>query len=183
MAKPGDIRDGEIRLGFDPADRAKAGVTFIGTIRSDWAPGSAPRNLTQARASGGGGARIELDPAYAPGLTGLRAGDRIWVLYWMDRGRRDLIVQAPRHRPDLRGTFALRSPVRPNPIAMAAVRITALDSRTGVIGIDATDAFDGTPVVDIKPWMAGIDVPPDPDGGPEDRPDGGPEDGPENTGA
>ncbi|TDE37381.1 TrmO family methyltransferase domain-containing protein [Antarcticimicrobium sediminis] len=155
------IREGEEKLHFDPDDRVQAGVTFVGHIRSDWAPGSAPRNLTQARAEGGGNARIELDPVYARGLAGLELGQAIWVLYWMDRGRRDLIVQAPHHRPDPCGVFSLRSPVRPNPIAMAAVRITALDAVTGVIGIDALDAFDMTPVVDIKPWHAGIDIPPE----------------------
>ena len=57
--------------------------------------------------------------------------------------------------------FTLRSPVRPNPVAMAAVTITSLDMQAGVIGIDATDAFDMTPVIDIKPWMGGIDIPPE----------------------
>jgi len=161
MAEEREIRAGEERLGFDPGDRVQAGVAFIGHIRSDWARGTAPRNLTQARERGGGRARIELDPAYARGLTGLTVGQAIWVLYWMDRGRRDLIVQAPQHRPEPTGVFNLRSPARPNPIAMAAVRITALDLEAGVIGIDATDAFDLTPVVDIKPWLDGIDVPPE----------------------
>lgn len=161
MADQDDIREGEERLDFDPGARAQAGVTFIGHIRSDWARGTAPRNLRQSRERGGGSARIELDPTYARGLSGLKVGQPIWVLYWMDRGRRDLIVQAPRHSPEPRGTFALRSPARPNPVAMAAVRITALDMEKGVIGIDATDAFDMTPVVDIKPWLDSIDVPPE----------------------
>jgi len=161
MTEEKAIRDGEEQLHFDPADRGQAEVTFIGHIRSDWARGSAPRNLTEARALGGGNARIELDPVYARGLAGLEVGRSIWVLYWMDRGRRDLIVQAPHHRPDPRGVFSLRSPVRPNPVAMAAVRITDLDAVRGVIEIDATDAFDMTPVVDIKPWHDGIDIPPE----------------------
>jgi tRNA-Thr(GGU) m(6)t(6)A37 methyltransferase TsaA len=154
------IRDGEVRLDFDPAKRAQDGVAFIGRIRSDWEKGTAPRNLTRARELGGGNARIELDAAYVPGLQGLEPGRAVWVLYWMDRGRRDLILQAPRHSGQPRGVFTLRSPVRPNPVAMAAVRITSLDPVTGVIGIDAIDAFDGTPVIDIKPWMESIDIPP-----------------------
>ena len=153
-------RPGESPLGFDPADRAMAGVTFIGRIRSDWSRGNSPRNLTQAREAGGGNARIELNPEYLAGLTGLEVARAIWVLYWMDQSRRDLIVQAPRHPDGPRGVFVLRSPARPNPVAMAAVRITALDLETGVISIDAIDAFDGTPVVDIKPWIEGIDIPP-----------------------
>ncbi|MDK3020221.1 tRNA (N6-threonylcarbamoyladenosine(37)-N6)-methyltransferase TrmO [Pseudodonghicola flavimaris] len=153
-------RPGEERLGHDPAAQVDAGVTFIGRLRSGWARGTAPRNLTQARASGEGAARIELAAPYRRGLAGLEPGQCIWVLYWMDQSRRDLIVQAPRHGSGPRGTFALRSPARPNPVAMAAVRITDLDPEAGVIGIDAIDAFDGTPVIDIKPWLDGIDIPP-----------------------
>ncbi len=160
MAQGRDIREGEIQLDFDPAQQTEEGVAFIGHIRSDWSRGNSPRNLTPARESGGGNARIELKPGYAAGLRGLEVGRRIWVLYWMDRGRRDLIIQAPGHTPEPRGVFSLRSPVRPNPIAMAAVIITSIDHDSGVIGIDATDAFDRTPVVDIKPWIAAIDVPP-----------------------
>jgi tRNA-Thr(GGU) m(6)t(6)A37 methyltransferase TsaA len=160
MVEARDIREGEIQLGFDPAEQIEAGVTFIGHIRSDWSRGNSPRNITQGREAGGGNARIEMGPGYSAGLQGLDIGRSIWVLYWMDRGRRDLIVQSPQHSPESRGVFALRSPVRPNPIAMAAVIITSIDHETGIIGIDATDAFDRTPVVDIKPWVAGIDVPP-----------------------
>ncbi|MFC6638863.1 tRNA (N6-threonylcarbamoyladenosine(37)-N6)-methyltransferase TrmO [Sulfitobacter sp. JBTF-M27] len=160
MVEDRDHREGEIRLGFDPADRANAGVTFVGFIRSDWSRGKSPRNITQGREAGGGNARIELAPDYLPGLQGLDVGQPIWVIYWMDRGERDLIVQYPRHSPEPRGVFALRSPVRPNPIAMAAVIITSIDNDAGIIGIDTTDAFDRTPVLDIKPWIAGIDVPP-----------------------
>jgi tRNA-Thr(GGU) m(6)t(6)A37 methyltransferase TsaA len=160
MTKNREASEGEIALGFDPAQGIEAGVTFIGYIRSDWSRGDSPRNLTQARDAGGGNARIELDAAYAEGLHGLEAGQPIWVLYWMDRGRRDLIVQVPKHSPEPRGVFALRSPARPNPIAMAAVVIRSINHDTGVIEVDATDAFDLTPVVDIKPWIEGIDVPP-----------------------
>jgi tRNA-Thr(GGU) m(6)t(6)A37 methyltransferase TsaA len=108
----------------------------------------------------GEAARIELLPGFVPGLAGLGVGQAIQVLYWVDRGQRDLIVQSPRHTDGPRGVFALRSPVRPNPIALGTVVITSLDTEAGIIGIDATDAFDGTPVLDIKPWISTVDVPP-----------------------
>ncbi|AHM03639.1 hypothetical protein roselon_01249 [Roseibacterium elongatum DSM 19469] len=152
-------RAGEVALTFDPADRAEAGVTFIGHIRSTWSQGNAPRNLRTARESGEA-ARIELLPDYVGGLLGLEVGRAIQVMYWVDRGERRLIVQNPRHADGARGVFAIRSPVRPNPIALGTVVITSLDRATGVIGIDATDAFDGTPVLDIKPWIPTVDVPP-----------------------
>ncbi|WP_439138847.1 TrmO family methyltransferase domain-containing protein [Roseicyclus sp.] len=152
-------REGEIALPFDPAQRITAGITFIGHIRSPWGKGTAPKNLRAARETGQG-ARIELLPDYAPGLRGLAVGQAIQLLYWVDRGQRDLIVQAPAHAHETRGTFALRSPVRPNPIALGTVVITSLDPAAGIIGIDATDAYDGTPLLDIKPWIDTVDVPP-----------------------
>ena len=155
----GEIREGEERLPFDPAASDGPRVAFIGRIRSPWEKGTAPRNIGRARETGQG-ARIELEPGYARGLTGLKTGQPIIVMYWMDRGRRDLILQNPRHTDGPRGTFALRSPARPNPIAMSTVRITSLDLDKGVIGIDAIDCYDGTPVVDIKPWLETVDVPP-----------------------
>ena len=65
---------------------------------------------------------IELDARWLQGLRGLETSSHVVVLYWMDKARRDLVLQAPRHYAEQRGTFALRSPVRPNPIAMSVVR-------------------------------------------------------------
>ncbi|WP_146346143.1 TrmO family methyltransferase domain-containing protein [Phaeobacter marinintestinus] len=155
-----DHRDGETRLGFDPADQADASVSFIGHIRSDWSKGNCPRNIGQSRQQGGGNARIELLDGFALGLAGMTVGQAIWVVTWMDAAPRDLIVQRPGHTSGPRGVFRLRSPARPNPVAMSAVRITSLDLDAGVIGIDATDAYDGTPIVDIKPWIEAVDIPP-----------------------
>ncbi len=152
---------GEVALPpFDPADSDGPRMTFIGRIRSRWQPGGdAPRNIGSAREAGAAGT-VELEPGYAQGLQGLEVGRHVIVMYWMDRARRDLIVQSPRHTASGRGVFSLRSPVRPNPIAMSTVKITSLDMETGVIGIDAIDCFDGTPpVVDIKPWIETIDMP------------------------
>ena len=150
-------RAGEVALGFDPGARSDATLCFIGHIRSSWGKGTAPKNLRTARETGQG-ARIDLLPGFAQGLTGLSVGQAIQVLYWVDRGERDLIVQSPRHTDSPRGVFALRSPVRPNPIALGTVVITSIDG--DMIGIDATDAWDGTPVLDIKPWIPTVDVPP-----------------------
>jgi tRNA-Thr(GGU) m(6)t(6)A37 methyltransferase TsaA len=150
-------REGEVALGFDPGGAADASLCFIGHIRSPWGKGTAPKNLRAARETGEG-AQIVLKPGFAEGLSGLSVGQAIQVLYWVDRGQRDLIVQSPRHTDGSRGVFALRSPVRPNPIALGTVVITSIDGNT--IGIDATDAWDGTPVLDIKPWIPTVDVPP-----------------------
>lgn len=150
-------REGEIALPFDPAERAEAGLCFIGRIRSPWVKGTAPKNIGAARDIEHTSS-LELDPVYAPALAGLSVGQAVQVLYWVDRGERGLIVQSPAHAEGPRGTFSLRSPVRPNPIALATVVITGLEGAT--VGIDAIDAYDGTPLLDIKPWIASVDVPP-----------------------
>ena len=73
----------------------------------------------------------------------------------MDKARRDLVLQSPRHCATQRGTFALRSPVRPNPIAASVVKLVKVEgTRLTVIGLDC---LDGTPLVDIKPYFASTD--------------------------
>jgi len=152
-----EIRDGEVTLPFDPADRAEAGVTFIGRIRTPWFKGHGPKNLIQARETGQG-ATIQLDPAYIPALQGLEEGIPVVLLYWMDKSARNIAVQKPHHADGLRGTFSLRSPARPNPIALAILQ--GIDRDSGLLTIDAIDCYDNTPLLDIKPWKASIDVPP-----------------------
>lgn len=160
MNMPSDPpRPGETRLPFDPAIRTDATVTFIGQLETPWQPGDCPKNLTEARDRGGRFV-VRLAPEYRAALTGLNVGDAVIVLYWLGQGRRDLLVQAPGHAPAPRGTFALRSPRRPNPIGLAVVRVQALDMAAGVLQIDALDAFDGTPLLDIKPWLSRVDIPP-----------------------
>ena len=155
----GALRPGEVMLeGVPEPDGPR--LRFIGRIRSPWGPDKCPKNIGRARETGRG-ARIELDPAFAPALDGLEAGQPVILLYWMDRARRDLLRQAPRHIEGTRGTFALRSPNRPNTISQCTVRITAIDSAAGTIEIDAIDCFDGTPLVDIKPWLDSVDMPPE----------------------
>ena len=160
-----DERPGEERLDADPAIMpADAGVVFIGRVRSPWTTrAECPRNLHQARerAAGlaGAGFCLEVDGLFRNGLRGVAAGDQVIALYWMHQARRDLIVQAPRHASQPRGVFALRSPVRPNPIALAVVQVLGVDQERGLVGIDAIDCLDGTPLIDIKPWLASIDGP------------------------
>ena len=157
-------RQGEVKLAFDPSKApADASLVFIGRIRTAWkGRADCPKNIAQARASGVK-ATIELDEPWRPGLEGLGKSQNIIVLYWMHHARRDLIVQRPRHRNEATGVFALRSPVRPNPIALANVRVLGIDAPSGTITIDAIDCVDGTPLLDIKPWLETVDLPASPD--------------------
>ncbi|MHA1538527.1 MAG: tRNA (N6-threonylcarbamoyladenosine(37)-N6)-methyltransferase TrmO [Alphaproteobacteria bacterium] len=151
-------RPGEIVLPFDPAKTASDGsVVFIGRIRSPWKTrADCPQNMEKAREREQT-ATIEIDEVWRPGLDGLERSSHAVVLYWMQQARRDLIVQCPRRRIDPAGVFALRSPARPNPIALATVRILSIDHAAGRIAIDAIDCLDGTPLLDIKPWSQTIE--------------------------
>jgi tRNA-Thr(GGU) m(6)t(6)A37 methyltransferase TsaA len=88
-------------------------------------------------------------PAWAAALEGIEDCERIEVLYWLHLARRDLLRQAPGHGGGPRGTFALRSPVRPNPIGTALVRL--LRREGAVLVVAGLDCVDGTPLVDLKP--------------------------------
>jgi len=158
MASDG-LRRGERALPFDPADTADdARLQFIGRIRSPWVDSAAcPRNLRVARERGLP-ATVEVDLPFRAGLEGLEGFSHLVLLYWLDRARRDLLVQAPKGAGGQKATFAIRSPVRPNPIGLAVVNLMAVEIETGRIGIDAIDCIDGTPLLDIKPYLPAIDA-------------------------
>ena len=161
-----DEREGEVTLPFDPAEAIGGPrVMFIGRIRSPYARREdCPRNISIARGEmqqAGQTATIEIDAAFRPGLDSLALFTHIIVIYWMDKAARHIIIQRPRSMRGARGVFSLRSPVRPNPIALATVKVLAIDEQAGTITIDAIDCMDGTPLIDIKPWMEAIDAPED----------------------
>lgn len=156
---PYDLREGEEALPFDPGGNARdAGLVFIGRIRSPWLRREdCPKNLRQARERGET-ANVEIDTPWLQGLRGLEGTSHLILLYWMDRARRDLIVQRPRNTTEPRGVFSLRSPVRPNPIGLGVVKLLALDAGAGHLTIDAIDCLDGTPLIDVKPYFASTDA-------------------------
>lgn len=140
-----DIRPGEQAIDMAAPDDAR--LRFIGRIRTPWTERQAcPR---RGDPSAGPDCRIELDPLWLPALEGVAAMEQLQILYWMHLSRRDLVLQTPRHDGSLRGTFALRSPVRPNPIASSVVRLLRIDGP--VLIVRGLDCIDGTPLLDIKP--------------------------------
>ena len=151
---PSDIRPGEIVAAVP--DQFDAGLYFIGRIRTPWARREdCPKNGRESDAV----CTVEVDPRWAAGLSGVETCSHLLVLYWMDRARRDLVRQAPRHYAEPRGTFALRSPVRPNPIAASVVRLVGIEgAHLSVVGLDC---LDGTPLLDLKPYFASTDAVPD----------------------
>jgi tRNA-Thr(GGU) m(6)t(6)A37 methyltransferase TsaA len=144
-------REGEVAIALP--ESFDASLYFIGRIRTPWTRREdCPKNGRESQEI----CRIELDPRYAEGLRGVETCTHLHILYWMDRARRDLVVQAPRHYNEPRGTFALRSPVRPNPIALSVVKLLRLEGL--VLSVTGLDCLDGTPLLDIKPYFASTDA-------------------------
>jgi len=109
----------------------------------------------QAAAAGGAEGRIELDPELAEGLEGLDGFSHLILIYHLDRvGDRPLRVTS--FLADVpHGIFATRSPARPNPIGLSTVRLVGIDGAT--IHIADVDVLDGTPLLDIKPYVPAMD--------------------------
>jgi tRNA-Thr(GGU) m(6)t(6)A37 methyltransferase TsaA len=82
-------------------------------------------------------------------LDGVAEFARLEVVYWLHLSRRDLVKQSPRDDGATRGTFALRSPVRPNPIGTSIV--TLVEVNGSILIVRGLDCLDGTPLLDIKP--------------------------------
>lgn len=94
---------------------------------------------------------LTFDPAVAEGLDGLRVGDHVIVLTWLHRAARDVLEVHPRGdvANPLQGVFSTRSPARPNPIGLHEVQILEIEGPR--VRVDALEAIDGTPVLDLKP--------------------------------
>ncbi len=121
-----------------------ASLRPIGVIRSALkARAEAPKQGSE----GSPDAWLEVRAFAAPALEGLAAGDRIIVMTWLHRSRRDVLKVHPRGdaRNPLTGVFATRSPDRPNPIDLHRVTVCQIE------------AIDGTPVLDIKPVLFGVE--------------------------
>jgi tRNA-Thr(GGU) m(6)t(6)A37 methyltransferase TsaA len=138
------LRPGEVAIQLPAA--ADAGVYFIGTIRTPWRT----RRDCPKRGSGDGPiCEIVIDPRWRDALTDIANHRRIQVLYWMHQARRDLVLQTPNRTGETTGSFALRSPVRPNPIASSLVELVAVDG--AILQVRGLDCIDGTPLIDLKP--------------------------------
>jgi tRNA-Thr(GGU) m(6)t(6)A37 methyltransferase TsaA len=100
---------------------------------------------------------LVLQPAVLEALEGLRAGDEVLVLTWLDRARRDVLRVHPRDdlANPMQGVFNTRSADRPNPIGLHPVQILAIDGNR--LQVRNLEAVDGTPVLDIKPVLKGGD--------------------------
>lgn len=146
MTEHDTIRPGEEATTLP--DHPDAAVYFIGTIHTPWhTRAECPKRGDPAE---GPICSIIVEERWRHALDGVHDFPRLQILYWMHQARRDLVRQAPHSRGRATGTFALRSPVRPNPIASSVV--TLVDVMGNTLRVRGLDCVDGTPLIDIKPY-------------------------------
>jgi len=98
---------------------------------------------------------VEVLPEFAAGLKDLQGFERIWLLYWFDRASETKLIVKPFRDSSERGLFSTRAPCRPNPIGMSAVRLLRIVNNS--LYVADIDVLDGTPLLDIKPYVPEFD--------------------------
>ena len=131
-------------------------VQAIGVIRTPFR--DAVGTPIQAAYGQGVEGQVTVQQAYEPALDDIEGFERIWLIYWMDRVGRFRPKVVPYRDTKEHGLFATRSPARPNPIGMSVVRFLRRE-RTTLLVADI-DILDGTPLLDIKPYIADFDAHP-----------------------
>ncbi|MEA2083273.1 MAG: tRNA (N6-threonylcarbamoyladenosine(37)-N6)-methyltransferase TrmO [Thermodesulfobacteriota bacterium] len=109
-----------------------------------------PRHWTLSSVKG----TLVVDRKYMEGLKDMQAGQRIVVIFYFHLSpefKPRHLVQKPPHRKEKKGVFSTCSPYRPNPIGMSVLKV--LDVKENVIEVRGMDMLDGTPVLDIKPYV------------------------------
>jgi len=141
-----------------PAVKGEGAISFrpIGYFRSPYSEKTgAPRQGILEKETE---ATIQIDEIYRKGLVDLGQFEYIIVIYWFDRTQTwSTMVNPPKSQHHF-GVFATRSPKRPNPIGFSIVRLDGIDLEAGILYLSGVDAFDGTPVLDIKPYLPSIDI-------------------------
>ena len=143
------VRESEIRVGETAVDAPRpnnAGLVYIGRIRTPWT--SRLETPRQGRHDGPV-CRLEIFDPWVPALQGLDLYTSLEVIYWLHLSRRDLVLQSPKNDGNARGTFSLRSPVRPNPLGTSLVKLVGIEGST--VFVRGLDCLDETPLLDLKP--------------------------------
>ncbi len=131
-------------------------VRVIGRIRTPFAE-AVGTPIQPAYAAGAEG-HVVVDEAFAGGLDDLGGFERVWLIYWMDRASAFRLRVVPYRDSDERGLFATRAPSRPNAIGLSVVRLLRREGR--VLHVADVDMLDGTPLLDIKPYVPAFDAHP-----------------------
>jgi tRNA-Thr(GGU) m(6)t(6)A37 methyltransferase TsaA len=133
----------------------------IGTIHS---PHTSARGMPiQPTGAAGIRGRVELLAEYAPGLKDLDGFSHVILVYHFHQAGPPLLTVVPFMDSEARGLFATRAPRRPNPIGLSVVRLLRIEGTT--LHVENIDVLDGTPLLDLKPYVPKFDRPPDPRAG------------------
>ena len=98
---------------------------------------------------------IEVFPEFAEGLRDVAGFDRLWLIYYLDRAASSQLIVRPYLDSGERGVFATRSPARPNHLGFSVVRLLRVEEN--LLTVAEVDMLDGTPLVDIKPYIPDFD--------------------------
>jgi tRNA (adenine37-N6)-methyltransferase len=144
MVRDSELRDGEVAVEMPKA--SDAGLVFIGRIRTPW---TSREDTPRQGNHNGPVCRLEIFEPWVPALKGVDFYSSLEVIYWLHQSRRNLVLQSPKNNRSTRGTFSLRSPVRPNPIGTSIVRLVGIEGST--VLVRGLDCLDQTPLIDLKP--------------------------------
>ena len=101
---------------------------------------------------------LKIDEAYRPALKEMEQFSHVMIFWWADKmdvkDKRNIMTAELPYAPGVEaGVFACRSEYRPNPIAVTTMMIIDVDVKKGIVILPWIDAFDGTPILDLKPYM------------------------------
>ena len=144
MISGSELREGEVAV--EMPKNFDAGLIFIGRIRTPWRS----REDTPRQGSHTGPVcRLEIFEPWVPAIKGVDFYNHLEVIYWLHHSMRNLVLQSPKKNGLTRGTFSLRSPVRPNPIGTSIVKFVGIEGST--VLVRGLDCLDETPLIDLKP--------------------------------
>jgi tRNA-Thr(GGU) m(6)t(6)A37 methyltransferase TsaA len=135
-------------------DASKLELKPIGIIRSPHV--RAAGTPIQPRMAAGVEGTVEVFAEFAPALRDLDGFERIWLVNWFDRATEAQLVVTPYLDDCPRGLFATRAPCRPNPIGLSSVRLLRVQGSR--LSVTELDVLDGTPLLDIKPYVPEFDA-------------------------
>ena len=139
-----ELREGEVAV--EMPKNFDAGLVFIGRIRTPW---KSREDTPRQGSHTGPVCRLEIFEPWAPAIKGVDFYNHLEVIYWLHHSMRNLVLQSPKKNGLTRGTFSLRSPVRPNPIGTSIVRLVGIEGST--VLVRGLDCLDETPLIDLKP--------------------------------
>jgi tRNA-Thr(GGU) m(6)t(6)A37 methyltransferase TsaA len=135
-------------------DRQTLALKPIGVIQSEHEdPASTPIQPVCAEGCCG---RVEVFEAYSEGLADIEGFSHLHLIYWLHRAAPGTLTVTPFLEDVEHGIFATRTPTRPNPLGLSVVRL--VERRGRILFVEGLDVLDGTPLLDIKPYVERFDV-------------------------